>query len=73
VLSPRGEKHFWIGGGVPFWEHGEDIDITAVEEGFVSVTPVHLDFTNHSALRSMREDRSGLLADDDLHGEEPLS
>jgi 5'-nucleotidase len=73
VLSPRGEKHFWIGGGVPYWEHGEDIDITAVEEGFVSVTPVHLDFTNHNALRSMTEDLSGLLADDELHREEPRS
>ncbi|HET6515136.1 MAG TPA: 5'/3'-nucleotidase SurE [Thermodesulfovibrionales bacterium] len=55
VISPRGEQHFWIGGGVLYWEHGEDTDINAVEEGYVSVTPVHLDFTNYTALNLMKE------------------
>lgn len=64
VASPRGEKHFWIGGGVPYWEHGEDTDITAVEQGYVSITPLHLDFTNHSALHMMMEERSPLLDDE---------
>jgi 5'/3'-nucleotidase len=54
VFSPRGEKHYWIGGGVPYWEHGEDTDIHAVEDGYVSVTPIHLDLTNHSALEYLR-------------------
>jgi 5'/3'-nucleotidase len=50
VFSPGGEKHYWIGGGVPYWEHGEDTDIHAVMDDYVSVTPIHLDLTNHSAL-----------------------
>lgn len=50
IFSPRGEKHYWIGGGKPFWEHGEDTDINAVENGYVSVTPIHLDLTNYKAL-----------------------
>lgn len=54
VSSPRGERHYWIGGGVPYWEHAEDTDISAVEEGYVSVTPVHLDFTDYAALDSLK-------------------
>lgn len=63
VISPRGEKHYWIGGGIPYWEHGEDTDISAVEQGYISVTPVHLDLTNYRALEMMRGHLS-LLSDD---------
>lgn len=55
VFSPRGERHYWIGGGVPYWEHAEDTDISAVEAGYVSITPVYLDFTNHKALDSLKK------------------
>ncbi len=51
VYSPSGEKHYWIGGGEPYWEHGEDTDISAVMNGFVSVTPIHLDLTNYEAMK----------------------
>ena len=49
TYDPKGEKHFWIGGGTPYWEHGEDTDINAVQKGYVSITPIHLDLTNYSA------------------------
>lgn len=55
VFSPRGEKYYWIGGGVPYWEHSEDTDIHAVEEGYVSVTPIHLDLTNYTALDFLKK------------------
>lgn len=55
VFSPRNEKHFWIGGGDIFWEHAEDTDSSAVEKGFVSVTPIHLDLTNYTALDAMKK------------------
>lgn len=55
ITSPWGEMFFWIGGGMPIWEHGEDTDMTAVREGFVSITPIHLDLTNHAALGYLRE------------------
>jgi 5'-nucleotidase len=55
IYSPLGEKHFWIGGGKPLWEQGGvDMDMHAVMEGYVSVTPVHLDMTNYSALEALR-------------------
>lgn len=55
IYSPWGEKHYWIGGGKPYWEQGEDMDMQAVLEGYVSVTPVHLDMTNYSALEVLRK------------------
>lgn len=55
VLDPRGRKHYWIGGGVPKWESGEDTDFEAVQSSFISVTPIHLDFTNYKALKYMRK------------------
>lgn len=54
VFSPREEKHYWIGGGVPLWKHGTDTDINAVEDGYVSVSPIHLDLTNYRALDSLK-------------------
>jgi 5'-nucleotidase len=55
TYSPWGEKYYWIGGGVPYWEHGEDTDINAVQNGYVSITPIHLDLTNYNALDFLKE------------------
>ncbi len=55
TFDPHGRKHYWIGGGNAYWEHGEDTDIQAVQDGFVSITPLHLDLTNYDALNFLRE------------------
>jgi len=54
LTDPRGRRYYWIGGGIPSWETGEDTDFEAIKDGYISVTPVHLDMTNHRALRQMR-------------------
>lgn len=54
TLDPWGEKHYWIGGGKPYWERGEDMDMDAVQSGYISVTPIHLDLTNYDALALFR-------------------
>ena len=36
TFDPHGEKHYWIGGGQPYWEHGEETDIQAVQDNYVS-------------------------------------
>jgi 5'-nucleotidase len=56
MSDPRGRIHYWIGGGVPLWESGEDTDFKAVRNGFISVTPVHLDLTNYKALKYMKRE-----------------
>lgn len=54
TASPWGDMYYWIGGGVPYWEQGEDTDISAVLEGYVSLTPLHLDLTNYGIMEFMR-------------------
>lgn len=50
--DPWGRPIYWIGGGSAEW-HGEpDSDFQAVRDGYVSVTPLHLDLTHHDRLSS---------------------
>jgi 5'-nucleotidase len=52
--DPSGREYFWIGGGVASWRGASDSDFQAVEEGYVSVTPLHLDLTNYELLEEIR-------------------
>lgn len=52
--DPSGREYFWIGGGVASWQGGADSDFQAVNEGYVSVTPLHLDLTNYKLLEEIR-------------------
>jgi 5'-nucleotidase len=45
-IDPRGRDYYWIGGAAPTWEPGSDTDFAAVEEGYVSLTPLLLDITD---------------------------
>jgi 5'-nucleotidase len=54
IIDPRGEIHYWIGSGMPLWHPGEDTDFEAIQKGFISVTPIHLDLTNYDALSYMK-------------------
>ena len=44
--DPRGRSYYWIGGDTPVWEPEPETDFLAVEEGRVSVTPLHLLLTD---------------------------
>jgi 5'-nucleotidase len=44
--DPRGREIFWIGGGSASWSGAEDSDFRAVQEGYISVTPLSLDLTH---------------------------
>ena len=52
--DPSGREYFWIGGGVARWRGPKDSDFQTVEEGYVSVTPLHLDLTNYKLLEEIR-------------------
>lgn len=54
TFDPWGRRHYWIGGGTPLRDHGEDTDVAAIHKGLVSITPIHLDLTNHSGLHLLR-------------------
>ena len=46
MQDPRKREIFWIGGGSASWSGAEDSDFRAVEDGFISVTPLTLDLTH---------------------------
>jgi 5'-nucleotidase len=48
--DPNGREYFWIGGGGVEWRAEEGTDFEAVNQGYVSVTPLHLDLTNYRLL-----------------------
>jgi 5'-nucleotidase len=52
--DPSGREYFWIGGGFPEWKGSPDSDFRAVQDGYISVTPLHLDLTNYSLIEEIR-------------------
>jgi len=54
AADPSGREYFWIGGGSVQWQGPEDSDFQAVQDGYVSVTPLHLDLTNYRLLEEIR-------------------
>ncbi len=46
--DPRGRPYYWIGGAAPSWEPSADTDFQAVQEGYVSLTPLLLDITDRA-------------------------
>ncbi len=50
MQDPWGREIYWIGGGSMAWTGLEDSDFRAIQEGYVSVTPLHLDLTNFDIL-----------------------
>lgn len=61
-LDPRGRPYYWIGGEPPSGEASDGTDIWAVENGFVSLTPVQMDMTAYSLL-AKHEHWAGQLAE----------
>jgi 5'-nucleotidase len=53
-LDPRGRKYYWIGGEPPVWHPGEDTDFEAIQEGYVAITPLHLDLTHHESIPRLK-------------------
>ena len=53
--DPRGHKYFWF--GLHAIEHTLDhgTDLEAIDDGYISVTPLHLDLTHHSSMGDLGE------------------
>lgn len=52
--DPRGRTYYWIGGTDPVWARMRDSDAGALAAGRISITPLHLDLTNHRARAALR-------------------
>ena len=54
-VDPRGRDYFWIGGEDPVWRPDEGTDFHSVAAGYVSVTPLQLELTDHALRADMAE------------------
>jgi len=49
--DPRGNTYYWLGGGVVEEEQDDDSDVIAVQNSYISVTPIHLDLTDYKLIK----------------------
>ncbi len=53
--DPRGNPIYWIGPAGAVKEAGEGTDFYAIEQGYVSVTPLQIDLTNTELLAKLKK------------------
>jgi 5'-nucleotidase len=51
--DPRGRPYYWIGGDAPSGVPEEGTDIGALQNGWASITPLHLDLTAYHAFEQL--------------------
>ena len=52
-VDPRGRPYYWIEEGENEWEPHDRSDFQAVRDGYISVTPLQPDMTDHDALTAL--------------------
>jgi 5'-nucleotidase len=52
--DPRGRDYYWIGGGDPEWKPEKGTDFEAIEQNYISVTPLNLDLTDYKQIEAVR-------------------
>ncbi|MDT7603992.1 MAG: 5/3-nucleotidase [Acidobacteriota bacterium] len=73
-VDPRGKPYYWIGQKILQDMNADGTDYYAVRQGFVSVTPMRTDMTNHGALERIAS-WGEVRGDDDAEvevGESPV-
>ncbi|MCC6915485.1 MAG: 5'/3'-nucleotidase SurE [Rhodospirillaceae bacterium] len=53
--DPRGRPYLWIGARLEAESFADDSDFKAVDDGFISVTPLNVDLTDRSAMDILRK------------------
>ena len=53
MKDPWGKEIYWIGGGRITWTGDADSDFQAASDGYISVTPLHMDMTNYRLLETV--------------------
>lgn len=53
-INPRGEKIYWMGPAGDAKDNVYGTDFWAVDHGYVSMTPLHMDMTDYSQLEEVR-------------------
>ena len=54
-VDPMGHPYYWLAGTRVILDEEEDLDEVAVDNNYVSITPIHYDFTNKEMLSSLKQ------------------
>ncbi|NLF46152.1 MAG: 5'/3'-nucleotidase SurE [Syntrophomonadaceae bacterium] len=54
MKDPRGNSYYWMGGGIKEEVQDPESDVAAARDGFISVTPIHLDLTDYHLINEYR-------------------
>lgn len=54
-VDPFGREYYWLTGRFRLDDEGQDTDIWALENGFVSICPVEIDATAHHAISNLNK------------------
>lgn len=52
-ITPQGRDYYWLTGEFVNQDLGQDTDEWALEQGYISVVPVHFDMTAHYAIQEL--------------------
>ncbi|OYV79110.1 MAG: 5'/3'-nucleotidase SurE [Ferrovum sp. 37-45-19] len=55
AMNPRGQTVYWVGAAGPAADAGEGTDFDAINQGFVSITPLQTDLTHYQQLDRVRD------------------
>lgn len=55
-MDPKGRQYFWLGGDRDNTPDRPGVDIDFLHKGYITVTPLCLDLTDHSTLKRMEQD-----------------
>lgn len=55
-FSPYGKRYFWIGGKIKELKQEIDSDIIAIEEGYITITPINIDMTNNEKIDRLKNE-----------------
>ncbi|MEO1888408.1 MAG: 5'/3'-nucleotidase SurE [Cycloclasticus sp.] len=58
--DPRNQKIYWVGPPGAHQDAGEGTDFHAIENGYVSITPLQIDLTNHKRLEGLSDWINGM-------------
>ncbi len=54
MVDPRGRSYYWIGTADLNFHDIEGSDFAAISRGHISITPLHLDMTNHESIARLK-------------------
>ena len=59
--DPRGQKYYWLTGDFVNYDDGEDTDIWALENGYISIVPSGHDLTRYEAIEHLKPLETAVL------------